>query len=179
MVPSPTRRRILAGTASTLALSSGCLSAGETTRDDNPKSLTCPEAGNGTMVSCVTDHSKMDLRPAITPLKPNTKNQSFVLRNRSRKSITINMAGLRIFRLEEESWTERGNERRNMVGSTIEPGDEFNWLVKFSDSRDEVYVRDAEVILPKGEAGQHAATVSAEDENGNKLRCGTLFKIKQ
>lgn len=178
MVPHPTRRRLLTGAASVLALSSGCLSAGQRNPDDSSESLTCPELDDETTVSCVTEHSEVDLRPAITPLKPDTENQSFVLRNRSRKSITVSTAGIHIFWWDGDSWTERGNERRNATSSKIEPGDAFYWLVEFSDSRDKVYVRDAEVIFPEGATGQYAATVAVEDEEKNTLRCGTLFDIE-
>jgi len=130
------------------------------------------------MVSCVTDHPKIDLRPTITPLNPETSNQSFVLRNRSRKAVTVNTAGVRIFLWEADSWKELGNEKRNMTGSRVHPGDAFYWVVKFSTARDDVLVRDAEVVFPEGETGQYAATVTVEDEDGNELRCGTLFEIE-
>jgi hypothetical protein len=130
------------------------------------------------MVSCVTDHPKIDIRPAITPLNSEISNQSFILRNRSRKPVTVNTAGVRIFRWDENSWKALGNEMRNMTASRVHPADAFYWIVKFSQSRDDVLVRDAEVVFPEGETGRYAATVTVEDEDGNKLRCGTLFDIE-
>lgn len=178
MVPQLTRRGALAGIVSTVALSSGCLGTAESEPQGESASLTCPDGGDETMVSCVTDHPKIDLRPSIAPLNAETSNQSFVLRNRSRKAVTVNTAGIRIFRREADSWTELGNEKRNMTSSRIHPGNAFYWIVRFSQSRDDVLVRDAEVFFPEGETGQYAATVTVEDEDRNKLRCGTLFDIE-
>jgi hypothetical protein len=177
MVPQLTRRSALAGITSTLALSSGCLGTAESGSQNKSEPLACPESGE-TTVSCVRDHPKIDLRPATVPLNAETSNQSFILRNRSRKAVTVNTAGVRIFRWEADSWTELGSEKRNMTGSTIRPGDAFYWVVRFSKSRDDVLVRDAEVVFPKGETGQYAATVTVEDEDMNELRCGTLFEIE-
>jgi hypothetical protein len=178
MVPDLIRRDVLTGVSGVLALTGGCLGAGEQTTNDGGQTPTCPESDDTAMVSCATDHPKIDVRPTIAPLKSGATNQRFVLRNRTRKSVTLNTAGVRIFRWEADSWKELGNEKPNMTGSPVHPGDAFYWKVKFSQSRNDVLVRDAEVVFPESETGRYAATVTVEDEDGNDLRCGTLFEIE-
>lgn len=189
MIGILTRRGVLACATGILALESGCLGASKsngTTESDTTtkadattktKPLTCP--GDETMVSCVTDHPKLDLRPTIAPLKREAENQSFVLRNRSRQSVTVNTAGLRVFERRDGSWVERGNENRVMTASIVEPGDAFYWLVKFSTSKDDVLVRDSEVFFPAGEQGQYAVTVEVDVPSGSKRRCGAVFTIEE
>ncbi|NEU58436.1 hypothetical protein [Halorussus sp. MSC15.2] len=140
--------------------------------------MTCPDRGDEKAVSCVTDHPRIDLRPTIAPLRPETTNQSFVFRNRMRTSVTVNTAGIDIFRRGDRSWKEIGNQKRNLTASIVKPGDAFYWIVKFPESRESVLIRDGEVRFPKEASGQYAATITATVEEGQKLQCGTVFRIE-
>lgn len=178
MVNLITRRRLVSGIAGSLTLISGCIGTGRSNRTGGQQSLSCPNAGNGTIVSCVTNHPKIDLRPTIAPIEWGTKEQSFVFRNRSLNPVIVNTAGIRIFRRSDEAWKELGNEKRVMTAATVETGGAFHWLIEFTRSRKNVLIRDGEIIFPELENGKYAATVEVETQDSEKLRCGTVFAIE-